>query len=343
MPNKRIPLALIGYGGAGSGIHAPLIEFNDTLELATIVTQGATRLDAARRRFPNARVSDSVAATEGCQVAVVALPILYRGDVVEGLLKQDMHVVLEKPFASDLESARRLFATGGERLTVFHNRRWDSDYLTLKRLRDEDAWSGPARLTSRIFRWQPSVREGWRNEAAGGGYLREVGPHQIDQAVELLGPVQAVYAEVSARRSGARAEDDVFLSLYHEDGSISRLETGALGNPDAPRFELSSRQTFISIGSSDPQQSQLASGMTPADPGWGVPNSSNWVIRSGAESVTEINASRGWWPSFYDGVANWVAGHAAPVTAADGVMTMQIIDAALRSSRESKVVPIRDL
>lgn len=332
------PVALVGFGGSGSGIHAPLIASNARLELAVIVTKDADRRRQAAGRFPEALVTDALEAAGRCAVAVVALPVAYRGDTVERLLDRGLRVVVEKPFAADLMAAQELAALAEARLTVFHNRRWDSDFLTLRRLRSEGAWSGPIRLTSRIQRWQPSLRDGWRNRSDGGGFLREVGTHQIDQVLDLLGPATRVYAEVSSRRPGAETEDDVFIAAHHADGSISHIVSGALGDPRLPRFDLASTETLIRIGSGDPQQEQLVGGMSPAHADWGVPDTSEWWMQRGSEPAEPVVAERGWWPGFYDAVADWAGGGAVPVPAAAGVATMAVIEAARASAERAEPV-----
>ncbi|WP_432990228.1 Gfo/Idh/MocA family oxidoreductase [Dactylosporangium sp. CA-233914] len=335
----RLPVALIGFGGSGSGIHRPLIAANPRLSLDVVVTRDAARAEAARRQCPDAHVTSEALAAKGCAVAVVALPPAYRGDVVERLIDHGVHVVVEKPMATSLEAAARLAEHDNARLTVFHNRRWDSDFLTLQRLRSEQWWTGPTRLESRIQWWQPTVRDGWRNRSEGGGILREVGTHLIDQAITLLGPATAVYAELRARRRGAIAEDEVFVALEHADGSRSHLSAGPLGDPDSPRFQVAVEEVLITLGTPDRQQADLADGLVPGTASWGVTDPSDWVIRRGSQPPAPVTADRGRWQAFYDGVASWVAdGGAPPVPWAEGLATMRVIDAARRASAAAQVV-----
>ncbi|MGN6220922.1 MAG: Gfo/Idh/MocA family protein [Microbacterium sp.] len=340
MPERSIPVALVGFGGSGSGIHAPLIDATEGLDVAVVVARGEERRAAAAQRYPHAEVTDSLDAAKAAAVAVVTLPVHHRGDTVAHLVDAGTRVVVEKPFAGDLAGAQQLAARVGDQVTVFHNRRWDSDFLTLKRLNKARAWTGPVRLTSRIQRWQPTVRDSWRNDPEGGGFLREVGPHQIDQAIQLLGPVTGVYAEVLVRRPGSRTEDDVFLALTHADGSVSHLISGALGNTDLPRFEVSALDALVSLGTADPQHDQLHAGLSPLDPSWGITDASDWRRRGADGEWGDVVPERGWWPGFYQATRDWLSGSGGPVSVEDGVATMQVIDAARESARSGRREPI---
>ncbi|MHC6219399.1 Gfo/Idh/MocA family protein [Arthrobacter sp. MMS24-S77] len=343
--SERIPVALLGYGGSGSGIHRHLISAIQQLRLATVIARDPERIRQAQEDLPEAQVTSDLTAVEDCAVVVVAIPPAGRSDIVEGLLRAGKYVVVEKPMASGLaETLELVKAVPEPRLTVFHNRRWDSDFLTLEKLRTGGAWTSPARLESRIQWWQPQVRDSWRNNPEGGGILTEVGTHVIDQAIKLLGPVTSVFAELTARRHGAKAEDDVFIALEHADGSQSHLSAGPLGSPDAPRFRLITAETLITLGTADPQQSQLASGITPLDESWGRPESSDWTLRNGNGALEPVTAARGGWEAFYDGVAKWAAndGSPAPVSVEEGMATMRVVDAARRSAADSRVVHLRE-
>jgi predicted dehydrogenase len=343
--SDRIPVALIGYGGSGSGIHRHLISAVPQLRLATVIARHPERIRQAQEDLPQAYATSDLAAVDDCAVVVVAVPPASRLDMVEELLRAGKYVVVEKPMASGLDETLELVKALPEpRLTVFHNRRWDSDFLTLEKLRTNGAWTSPARLESRIQWWQPQIRDTWRNNPAGGGILTEVGTHLIDQALKLLGPVTSVYAELGARRRGAKAEDDVFIALEHSDGSHSHLSAGPLGDPDAPRFRLTTDETLITLGTADPQQSQLAAGLTPLDGDWGQPEASDWTLRYGNGDVESLQAERGGWEAFYDGVAKWAAndGTPAPVSVEEGVATMHVVDAARRSAADSRLVHLQE-
>ncbi|MFJ9243845.1 Gfo/Idh/MocA family oxidoreductase [Streptomyces sp. NPDC101776] len=335
----RLPVALVGFGGSGAGIHLPLIAAHPRLSLDVIVARSPEHVREARSRCPDAHVTSDLTAAGDCALVVVAVPPAYRAGTVGQLLGLGARVVVEKPMAANTDEAAIL--SDSDRLTVFQNRRWDSDFLTLQRLWTEATRPEPARLVSRLQWWQPTVRDGWRNRPEGGGILLEVGSHLIDQAIVLLGPVTAVYAELDVRRRDAVAEDDVFLALRHGDGSRSHLSMGPVGNARLPRFEVTTADTRIVLGAADPQQQQLAQGMAPADDGWGIPDTSDWSIQHGSEPPLAVRGERGRWQAFYDAVVNWAAaGGGPPVRAEEGIATMKVIDAARRSMEESRLIAL---
>jgi scyllo-inositol 2-dehydrogenase (NADP+) len=340
----RLSVALIGFGGSGAGLHRPLITANPGLRLDVIVTRDPARAERARLQCPEARVTSDPRVAAECAIAVVALPPQYRGDLVAQLADRGTRVVVEKPMAANPADAARLVASVPEpMLTIFQNRRWDSDFLTLRRLAAEGVWSGPVRLESRIQWWQPAVHDTWRNSREGGGILLEVGTHLVDQAILLAGPVSAVYAELDVRRPGAVAEDDVFVALEHEDGSRSHLWAGPAGDPTAARFRLVGPDVQITLGTPDRQQTQLAGGMTPGAEGWGVTDPSDWIIRRAGSAPAPVAPEPGDSQTFYDRVAAWAAGDGAPpVTAAEGLAIMRVIGAARRSSAESRLVHLTE-
>lgn len=338
MPDSSpVTVALVGYGHSGSSIHRPLIESVPDLSLHVVVARDPARVDAATRDLPQSVVTTDVRHAANCDVVVLAIPPAQRAGLVEQLLVSGAHVIVEKPLAVTVEEAIALDRISDDRLAVFHNRRWDADFLTLQRLRHDGVWSTPAHMVSRTQWWQPTIREGWRNEA-GGGILLEVGTHLIDQALTLLGPVARVYAELPTRRRGAHAEDDMFLSLDHLDGSRSHLVAGPLG-PAQPRAHLSTPNALVSMLEGDVQQSQLAAGLRPGCEGWGTVAPSTWELHNKDGVVSSIESERGRWEEFYRGVAPWVRWRAAaPVSSRDGVATMRVIAAARASARDLRVV-----
>jgi predicted dehydrogenase len=217
--------------------------------------------------------------------------------------------------------ARRLLDAGG-RVTVFHNRRWDGDFLTVKRLIGEGALGAITRFESRFERFRPEVSDSaWREQpdaAEGGGQLLDLGPHLVDQAVQLFGPPVSVYAEVETRRPGAQVDDDVFIALEHAGGEHSHLWMSVTAPLHGPRFRVSGLAAGFASDGLDPQEAQLRSGMRPGDPGWGEAD----------------GLDRGRYEDFYAGVRDWLRGDAGPpVDPADAVAVMEILEQARESAR----------
>src|SRR4051812_22573551 len=209
-------VALAGFGLAGAVLHAPLIGATPGLEIVAAVTRDPERRATLAARHPQARAVDDLAEVLGeVDLVVVVSPNRFHVALAEAALDAGCHVVVDKPIAVDAAQARALAQRAqdaGRLLVPFHNRRWDDDFLTLRRVALAGALGRILRLESRFDRWRPAPKQGaWReagDPADGGGLLLDLGTHLADQAVQLLGPVTTVYAELDTRRPGAAVEDD---------------------------------------------------------------------------------------------------------------------------------------
>jgi scyllo-inositol 2-dehydrogenase (NADP+) len=245
-------------------------------------------------------------------------------------LQHDRAVVLDKPLAVNAADARSLLDEGG-RLTVFQNRRWDGDFLTVKRLIDEGALGDVSRFESRFERFRPEADTSrWRERGdaeEGGGVLLDLGTHLVDQALQLFGPAAGVYAEIDRRRPGVEVDDDVFIALDHENGVRSHLWMSAVAPLHGPRLAVSGLKAGFAVDALDVQEAQLDEGMTPADDGYGVAAVKGRLVdENGSRDVT---LERGQYPAFYAGVAAWLNdGAPPPVDPAGSVAGLEILDAA---------------
>jgi scyllo-inositol 2-dehydrogenase (NADP+) len=279
---------------------------------------------------------------------VVASPNDTHVSVAMAGIERGIPVVVDKPLAVTADCAQKLVERArdsGVLMTVFQNRRWDSDQLTLRRLIAEDALGSIIRYESRFERWRPELdRAKWRENVApedGGGVLLDLGSHLVDQALTLFGPVSGVYAEVDARR-GAAADDDVFLALHHSGGTISHLHASAVTPSVGPRLRVQGTTAGFLVSALDPQEAALRSGARPdrvAD--WGVP--AEWErgrLVAGEHSVP-VPPEPGDWPRFYALLRDALAGSGPPpVNPADAVQTLRVLEAARVSARERSVVPL---
>ncbi|HEX6389669.1 MAG TPA: Gfo/Idh/MocA family oxidoreductase, partial [Solirubrobacteraceae bacterium] len=211
-------VGLIGYGLAGASFHAPLIAAEPALELAAIVTRAPERRDAARAQHPDAVLLDDLEALLALapDLVVVATPNRLHVPHARAAIDAGIAVVVDKPLATSAADARALVDHARERgvlLSVFHNRRWDGDFLQVRsRLAD---LGQVFRFESRFERWRPEVNASSWRETQDGGVLLDLGPHLVDQALQLFGPVDDVYGEVRSVRAGAQTDDDAFLALSH--------------------------------------------------------------------------------------------------------------------------------
>jgi predicted dehydrogenase len=335
--NARV--ALIGYGLAGSAFHAPFITAADGLELAAIVTSNEERRALARERYPETSLlaaPDEVweRAAE-LDAVVIAAPNRAHVALTLAALDAGLPVVVDKPLATNAAEGRMLVERAAERgrlLTVFQNRRWDGDFLTVRRLVEQGTLGTVVRMESRYDRWRPQVEERWRESpdpAEGGGLLLDLGSHLVDQALLLFGPVAAVHAELGLRRPGAQVEDDVFLALGHESGVESHLSMTLVAAQSAPRFRvLGTGAAFVKQGL-DGQEEALRAGRTPDEPDWGVDPEERWGLIGTDGGARRVRTERGSYLAFYDGVAAaLLEGAPPPVDPADAVAVLDVLDRA---------------
>jgi predicted dehydrogenase len=340
-----IRVGLAGFGLAGRVFHAPLIDAVDGLALSVVVTSDAGRAEQARAAYPDARVVAGVdEAWAQLDVLVVAAPNRAHAPLALEAGARDVPVVIDKPFAATADDAQRVLDAGG-RVTVFQNRRWDGDFLTVARLVRDGTLGRVVRFDSRFERFRPDVAAGWRELGApeeGGGQLFDLGAHLVDQAIVLFGRPTRVYAEVTAQRPGAEVDDDAFVALEHPGGVRSHLWMGVLAPVPGPRMTVSGLGGGFSCEGLDPQEAQLAGTLRPGDDGYGErPEPGRLVAADGA--VQQVAIDRGRYEDFYAGVRAWLEdGAAAPVDARDSLAGLRVLEAARRSAATHDVIDLED-
>ena len=336
-------MGLIGYGLAGAFFHAPLIAVTPGLRLAAIVTSDPERSARAQNDHPGASV---VSAPEWLwehagelDVVVIASPNRTHVPLALASLETGLPVVVDKPLAPTSAEGRRLVAEARSRrlmLTVFQNRRWDGDFLTVQRLLREGALGDVLRFESRFERWRPSVKPGWRERGApeeAGGVLYDLGSHLIDQALVLHGPARQVYAELDHRRAGVEVDDDAFVALTHAAGVRSHLWMSAVAAQSGPRLRmLGSRAGYTKHGP-DVQEDALRRGGRPDAPGWGEEGRERWGLLGAGDDLRPVRTEAGAYPRFYERIVSAVRhGAAPPVLPEEAVAALEVIEAARRSA-----------
>jgi predicted dehydrogenase len=334
---------VIGYGLAGAVFHAPLVAATDGLELAAIVTSNPERQEQARRDHPEAHVVATAdeAFDHGADLVVVATPNDTHAPLARAAIDRGAAVVVDKPLALSAAEARELVSHASGRLTVFQNRRWDSDQLTLRRLFREGSLGEVLRHESRFERWRPEPRPGaWRETRTpeeGGGVLLDLGAHLIDEALQLYGPATQVYAEIASRRGGA-ADDDGFVALTHASGTVSHLRASAVTAAPGPRLRVLGSQAAFVVEEVDGQEDALRAGLRPGrDEPWGEVPARQWgrLVRGDESESEPVPSERGAWPAFYAGVERWLReGGSPPVDPADAVRVLEVVEAARLSAME---------
>ncbi len=330
---------LLGYGIAGRVFHAPLISSTDGMDLVAIVTANPERQAQARAAYPDAAIVTADQLFElDLDLIVVGTPNRTHVEYARRAIDKGVAVVVDKPFAPTSAEAKDLVAAArakGVPLTVFQNRRWDSDFRTVRKIVGQ--LGDIRRFESRYERWVPEVWDNWREFGAkeeAGGLLYDLGAHLVDQALQLFGPVRHVYAELDLRRPGVQVDDDVFVALTHENGVRSHLWANAHAAHHGPRFRVLGSEGAFVISGMDEQEDALDAGRRPTDSDWGLESRTGELGIPG--KTTDVATERGAYQHFY---AELQAGR-IPVDPAGAVHALEVIEAAFTSARENRVVEL---
>jgi predicted dehydrogenase len=284
----RLKVGLIGYGYAGKTFHAPLISAVPDLHLVAVASSDAAKVHAD---WPDVAVHATPAeliARADLDLVVIATPNDTHHPLARAALVAGCHVVVDKPFTVALADARELVALSRKRrlvLSVFHNRRYDGDFLTLRRLMGEGALGRVVEMTSRHDRFRPEVRQRWRESTGpGAGLWFDLGPHLVDQALQLFGQPRAITLARDLTRDGALADDWFHAHLRYERLHV-HLHAGMLVAASAPRLAVhGTAASFVKDGL-DTQEDALKAGVRPAwppQPGWGAdPGPAALIMRAG--------------------------------------------------------------
>lgn len=340
--------ALVGFGYAGQTFHAPLIASTPGLELAAIVSGNPER---ARGQWPDASVVpdlDLVLADPAIDLVVLATPNDTHADMTRRALAAGKHVVVDKPFTVNLTDARELALLGrrsGRLLSVFHNRRWDADFLTLADLVRQGSLGRVTQFESHFDRFRPVPRDRWRERAdvPGAGLWHDLGPHLIDQMLCLFGRPAAIFADIATQRPGNGAPDYFHAVLTYGHGLRAILHGSTLIPECGLRFAVhGDGGSFIKHGL-DSQEDMLKAGHRPGCDGWGVdtlPGSLTRVTDMPSRPET-VSGQAGDYRRYYAAVQAAIAdNHANPVTADEAVAVMELIDAGYESASQGRVVTL---
>jgi predicted dehydrogenase len=304
-----IRTAVAGFGLSGSVFHAPLIAADPAYSLDVIATSDAGRKSDAAGRYPSARIVDTPAGilelAGSLDLLVLGTPPATHYPLARAALEAGLDVVVDKPFTVTSGQGAELVGLAarlGRVLTVFQNRRWDGDFITVRGLLERGVVGAVTRFESRFERWSPGTTKPWKAEATagdGGGVLFDLGTHLLDQAVQLFGPATVIHAELAARRPAEQADDDVFIVLRHETGVTSHLWMNLLCAQQGPRFRvLGSGGGFTKYGV-DPQEPFLAAGGSPLDADYGLEDQ-DWAGLMGRDGhLDRLPTERGAYPEFY--------------------------------------------
>jgi len=335
-----VRVGLIGFGYAGRVFHAPLIAATDGIDLVAVASSRADDVCKALGDIGVEATAQALIARDDIDLVVVASPNDSHAPLALAALAAGKHVVVEKPFALSLGEARELVAAAeraGRLLAVFHNRRWDSDFLSVKAAVARGDVGEVVHFESRFDRFRPLVRDRWRERAIpGGGIWYDLGPHLIDQALQLFGLPDAIEASLAVLRPGGQADDWAHAVLHYPDKRVI-LHASMLSAGGSARFTVHGTSGSLVKQGADQQEAQLLAGMVPGAPGWGEDD--DRLMRYDGDGSATVATLPGDQRSFYRGIVSAMRGEGPnPVPPAEALAVMAVIEAGMRSSAERRAI-----
>ena len=342
-----IRAGLIGFGMAGRVFHAPLLASVEGLELAAVVER---HTDKSADRYPGVRVYhslDAMLADDSLGVFVVATPNPSHYAIAKQILCAGKNVVVDKPLAMTSAEAAELMTLAHQHnvlLAPFQNRRWDGDFLTVKKLLHEGALGRLVFFESRFDRWRPAplTERVWKENADSGGTLLDLGPHLVDQALVLFGKPEAVSADLACEKDNSVVNDSITIRLRYPGLAVT-LGANSLSLPARPRYHLrGTHGGYVKMGV-DPQEAALGKVTRIADAGWGEEAESAWgvlhVDHHGETVRQPVPSVRGDYRLYYAGIRDALLGKApAPVTGLDGWRVARLLEWAAESSETRREI-----
>lgn len=347
--SHEVGVGLVGFGFAGRTFHAPVITSVPGLRLLAVVSSRAAEV---RANLPDVAVLqrlDDLLADDRIALAVVATPNATHFELTRRALQAGRHVVVDKPFTVTTAEALTLTEEARRRarlLSVFHNRRWDADFLTVQRLLAEAVLGDVVCFESRYDRFRPEVRDRWRERAEpGSGTWFDLGAHLADQALRLFGPPVALFADLARQRSGAQATD-YFHVLLRYPGSLRVVLHGSSLAAAGGRQMIvhGTRGTCITTGP-DPQEEALKRGERPGGTDWGDDPACARVtmVEHGVAAERLVEPQRGDYAEYYRRVRDaLVTGAPNPVPADEATRVVAILELAVRSDERREEMAFDD-
>lgn len=345
MPQESpVRVGLIGFGFVSKTFHVPLLLATDGYKITAVSSSRPADVSSV---LPDvAVVSDpkALAKNPDVDLVVIASPNETHAPLANLAMRAGRNVVVDKPFTITVEEARHLGAIAKKReviLSIFQNRRWDSDFLTVEDAMRQDLVGRVVLLESRIDRYRPDVRDRWREiPGPGAGLLYDLGPHLIDQTLSLFGIPDTVQATLAKQRPGART-DDFFQIVLRYGEMVATLEAGSLVAGGSARFAVHGDRASIIKQKPDIQEDQLKAGVVPGSLDWGLDPDDATLYDGPTGNARVIKAARGDQRGYYVALREALLGRAPnPVPPEQGATVMAIIEAALRAEEEGRrVVP----
>ncbi|QGQ95356.1 oxidoreductase [Paenibacillus psychroresistens] len=343
---KILRAGLIGYGFSGEIFHAPFIKALEGYELSKVVSSNPTKV---HNHFPEVEVIESVdelLADELIDLVIITTPNTTHHSIAKKALLAGKHVVVEKPFvnqAKDAEELIELAANSQKIITVFQNRRWDNDFLTVKQCIESGALGEIFTFESHFDRFRPQVTERWREQdLEGSGILYDLGAHLIDQALQLFGLPETIQGDVQVQRNDGLVDDYFHIVLGYGKLRVI-LHSSCIVMSVGPRFQVhGNKGSFVKYGM-DSQEAALKTGKIPGTLEWGWDSEDSYgalnIRKDEIDVLSKVETIPGSYQSFYQELYHSIVdAGAVPVDAVDAMNTIKVIEAVKASSLEKRTL-----
>lgn len=343
MSSKIVNVGLIGFGLSGRYFHAPFLTTNPGFKLKTVVERSKNEAQEFDPEIENARSVDELLSDPEIDLVFICTPNETHFPYAMDALENGKHVVIEKPFSATEEEAKQLVAVAEEKglvLTAYQNRRWDSDFLTIKKLIEEDKLGKIVEYECRYDRFRPVVpTESWKEKSVPvGGNLYNLGPHLIDQALVLFGEPETVTAEIRVVRPNSEIDDYFDVRLGYADKLVI-VKSSLMVYENFLRYNLHGTKGSFIKGGLDPQEETLRKNILPTEKPWGMEPEDRWGKLYSEEVTGVIQSEPGDYAPFYQNVYDAIVyGTELAVKPSEILRTTRVIDLAIQSSNNKQVM-----
>lgn len=342
---KTIKTDIVGYGFSAKTFHIPFIKSLPSFSIGAI---SSSQKDNIKHDFPDAdyySTAEEMIQQSDSDLVIITAPNAVHFSLAKLALQNNKHVVLEKPFVTNIADGEALISLAKEKdlvLSVYHNRRWDGDFLTVKKLIEEQQLGDIKYYESHFDRFRPMVQQRWREQTTeGGGILFDLGSHLLDQALQLFGIPEAITAQCEMMREGSTNIDYFNLTLHYAD-KLAVLNGSMFSAGPNARFNVQGTiANYVKYGL-DPQEAQLKAGQQPNSENWGAENIEEYGKIYTQESSSLCQTENGCYEHFYIEMADAInTGTNVPVSAQDALWNIKLIELAMQSSQLGKTLKVK--
>ena len=346
---QPINTALCSFGMSGWVFHAPFITTNPGFNFYGVWERTK---NLAQEKYPSVktfRTLEEMLADKNIELVIVNTPSVTHYDYAKEVIQAGKHLIVEKPFTATVEQAEELIALAKKnklKLSVYQNRRYDSDYRTVKKILDEGWLGNIVDAEIHYDRYVPELSYKVHKETPtpGVGCLYDLGSHLIDQAIQLFGMPIALFADIAINRPGSKVDDYFDLKLFYSNHRVTLKSSYYVREP-MPGYQLHGTLGSFIKYKTDVQETDLQAHKKPGGNDWGIePDSQKGLLhteKNGKVIKEYIQSERGNYGDYYDGIYDAIRNNkAVPVSGEDGMKVIQVIEAATKSNKEKMVIEL---